>query len=52
LAPWRYGERPLVAGDADNPVQVLHNKIDLAALTSDQLNALEKLADSLISKKG
>jgi hypothetical protein len=52
LAPTRYGERLLVAGDAENPVQVLHNKIDLGALTSDQLDALERLADALIAKQG
>jgi hypothetical protein len=52
LAPKRYGERLLVAGDEDNPVQVLHQKVDLAVLTAEQLAALEQFADSLIAKQG
>jgi hypothetical protein len=52
LAPKRYGERLLVAGDADSPIQLLHQKIDLGALSAPQLDALEQLADSLLAKQG
>jgi hypothetical protein len=52
LSPKRYGERLLVAGDADSPVQLLHQKVDLTALFPQQLDALEHLADALIAKQG
>jgi terminase small subunit-like protein len=40
LAPKRYGDRLLVAGDAENPIQHLHRQVSLADLTDDQLDAL------------
>ena len=43
LAPKRYGERLLVAGDAENPIQHLHAQVSLAGLTDDQLTALDPL---------
>ena len=52
LVPKRWGERLLVAGDADSPVQLLHQKVDLSAVSTQQLDALERLADSLIAKQG
>lgn len=44
----RFGERLLVAGDAENPVQVLHQQISLAELSSAQLDALEHFAAAVI----
>jgi hypothetical protein len=52
LVPKRWGERLLVAGDADSPVQLLHQRVDLAVLSPQQLDALERLADALIAKQG
>ena len=49
LMPRRYGDRLLVAGDADNPLQVLHQQVSLADLSDDQLDALEKFTESLIA---
>ena len=43
LAPKRYGDRLLVAGDADNPVEMLHKQVSLSELTIEQLDALEVL---------
>jgi transposase-like protein len=35
LAPKRYGDRLLVAGEVENPIQVLHKQIDLTLLTGE-----------------
>ena len=51
LAPKRYGERLLVAGDAENPIQHLHAQVSLSGLTDDQLAALDRFTQSLIGAK-
>jgi hypothetical protein len=51
LLPKRYGDRLLVAGDAENALQVLHQQVSLAELTNDQLDALDRFTQSLIAAK-
>ena len=51
LLPKRYGDRLLVAGDAENPLQVLHQQVSLVDLTNDQLDALDKFTRSLSEAK-
>jgi AcrR family transcriptional regulator len=51
LVPKKWGERLLVAGDADSPLQVLHKQADLAALTNVQLAGLEQFAKTMIAAK-
>ena len=41
MAPTRFGDRLLVAGDPANPIQHLHKTGSLDELTKDQLDALE-----------
>jgi len=41
LAPTRYGDRLLVAGDPASPIQHLHQQVSLADLPNDALDALE-----------
>src|ERR1051325_2910649 len=41
LFPKNWGERLLVAGEAENPLRVLHEQVNLDRLTSEQLGALE-----------
>ena len=48
IAPRRYGERLLVAGDAENPLQVIHQQVSLNELTDDQLEALERFTATLL----
>jgi hypothetical protein len=51
LAPKRYGERLLVAGEPEAPLQVLHRQVDLEALTDEQLDALDRFTAALIQAK-
>jgi hypothetical protein len=51
LAPKRWGDRLLVAGDAENPVQHLHAQISLANLSATQLAALEQFTTALIEAR-
>ena len=51
LAPKKFGERLLVAGDAENPLQVLHQQVSLVDLTEVQLEALDKFTRSLSNVK-
>jgi len=51
LVPRRYGDRLLVAGDAENPVQLMHQQVSLADLSVDQLDALDKFTQSLIQAR-
>ena len=51
LLPKRYGDRLLVAGDAENPLQVLHQQVSVVDLSDDQLAALDKFMQSLIEAK-
>ena len=47
LVPRRYGDRLLVAGDAENPVQLMHQQVSLADLSVEQLDALDKFTQSV-----
>lgn len=49
LMPRRYGDRLLVAGDAENPLQIMHQQVSLSDLTDDQLDALQKFTESLMA---
>jgi hypothetical protein len=49
LAPRRYGDRLLHAGDPDNPLRMMHQQVSFADLTDDQLDALDKFSQSLIA---
>ena len=51
IAPRRYGERLLVAGDAENPLQVMHQQVSLNELTDDQLEALERFTATLLQDR-
>src|SRR5690348_14378260 len=48
LAPRRYGDRLLVAGEAENPLRVLHEQASVERLSSDQLSALEGFAMAML----
>ena len=48
LAPKKFGDRLLVAGDADSPIQHLHRQVSLVNLTDDQMEALENFTESLL----
>ena len=52
VSPRRYGERLLVAGDSDSPLQVLHKQVSLKELTDDQLGALERFTTALMKDNG
>ena len=49
IAPKRYGDRLLVAGDPENPLQMLHQQVSLGALTGAQLDALENFCERMIT---
>ena len=51
LVPRRYGDRLLVAGDAENPVQLMHQQVSLADLSVEQLDALDKFTQSMIEAR-
>ena len=48
LAPKRFGDRLLVAGDAENPIQHLHRQVSLADLSNHQIDALMVFCDRMI----
>ena len=48
LVPRRYGDRLLVAGDAEKPLQVMHREVSLKELTDDQLDALERFTATVL----
>jgi hypothetical protein len=52
LAPRRYGDRLLVAGEAENPLHILHQQVSLDRLSPVQLDALENLAAAMLQKQG
>jgi hypothetical protein len=52
LGPRRYGERLLTAIELDSPIKVLHDQINLAALSPEQLDAVENLAMAMLVQKG
>jgi hypothetical protein len=51
LLPKRYGDRLLVAGDAENPLHVLHAQASLDNLSGEALEALDKFTWSLTEAK-
>jgi hypothetical protein len=51
LAPRRYGDRLLVAGEAENPLRVLHEQVSLDRLSPEQLDAVETLAKAMLQKQ-
>jgi hypothetical protein len=51
LLPKRYGDRLLVAGDAENPLQFLHQQVSVEDLSNEQLEALDRFTQSLIGAK-
>ncbi len=51
LAARRYGDRLLVAGEAENPIRVLHEQVSLDRLTSDQLASMEIFATAMLQKQ-
>jgi len=51
LAPRRYGERLLVAGEAESPLHVIHRQVSLDSLTDEQLEALERFTTALMQEK-
>jgi NAD binding domain of 6-phosphogluconate dehydrogenase len=51
LVPRRYGDRLLMAGDPENPIQLMHKQVNLAELTDEQLDVLDRFCQSLIEAK-
>jgi hypothetical protein len=51
LAPRRYGDRLLLAGEPENPLRVLHEQVSLEKLSSDQLGTLEAFARAMLQKQ-
>jgi hypothetical protein len=52
IAPKRYGDRLLVAGEAESPLRVMHQQVSLDALTPNQLDMLERFATRLLEARG
>jgi hypothetical protein len=48
LAPTKYGDRLLVAGDPANPIQLLHKQASLDVLSGDALEALEVFCNRML----
>jgi hypothetical protein len=48
LAPKRYGDRLLVAGDSENPIVYLHKQVSVADLNDDQMDALIAFCDRMV----
>jgi len=51
LGPRRYGDRLLVAGEAENPLRVLHEQVSVERLSSDQLSALQAFATAMVQEQ-
>jgi hypothetical protein len=51
LIPKRYGDRLLVAGDAENPLHVLHQQAHLNDLTYEQLDALDRFTALIVDQQ-
>jgi hypothetical protein len=51
LAPRRYGDRLLLAGEPENPLRVLHEQVSLEKLSPDQLGMLEAFARAMLQKQ-
>jgi hypothetical protein len=52
LAPTRYGERLLLAGDPANPIQLLHKQASVDVLSADALEALDVFCTSMLIESG
>jgi hypothetical protein len=52
LAPTRYGERLLLAGDPANPIQLLHKQAPVDVLSADALEALDVFCTSMLIESG
>ena len=48
IVPKKWGDRLLVAGEADSPIQHLHKQVNLSDLSDAQLGALENFTKSLM----
>ena len=51
LGPRRYGDRLLVAGEAENPLRVLHEQVSVERLSSDQLDSLQAFTQAMLTKQ-
>jgi Bacteriophage Sf6, terminase small subunit-like len=51
LGPRRYGDRLLVAGEAENPLRVLHEQVSVERLSSEQLSTLEAFVTAMVQKQ-
>jgi transcriptional regulator with XRE-family HTH domain len=49
IVPKKWGDRLLVAGDVDAPIQHLHKQVNLTDLTDAQLDALDMFTKSLMA---
>ena len=49
LAPRRFGDRLLVAGDPENPLQMLHRKVSLDTMSDAQLEELDGFCQRMIA---
>ena len=51
LGPRRYGDRLLVAGEAENPLRVLHEQVSVERLSSDQLDSLQAFTQAMLTNQ-
>jgi hypothetical protein len=51
IVPRRYSDRFIVAGEAENPMHILHQQVSFDSLTSDQLDDLERFTNAELAKK-
>jgi hypothetical protein len=50
IVPKKWGDRLLVAGDADSPIQHLHRQVKLTDLSDAQIDALDGFTKSLLAE--
>ena len=48
IVPKKWGDRLLVAGDVDSPIQHLHRQVTLTDLSDAQIDALDGFTKSLL----
>ena len=48
IVPKKWGDRLLVAGDPESPLQVMHREVSLEDLSDAQLDALQRFTQSLL----
>ena len=51
IAAKRYGDRLVVAGEPENPLQVMHSQVSLDALNPQQLDMLERFSMRLLEAR-